>query len=337
MEGQSSELFDVPVGLTENYEKADFEKYNSPASENGLGGKLIWFEGTMGNTGSYGDGEGADSGYWAMITEDTGNSWYVMLDAVESTKQEVFSAMNGHRVCMFSLYLGYSEVYKAPSVAMICLFDRTDGKLLQSKAMDGYKAEPNRVKNERYEDNDTWMVIKQEMHVKSSGETVFIDKVIGKKDAIISATMYAKNSAGEVIGKSSNSIHLSAGNPDYFLFSFAKDISNAEITVEWKINTKPNYDGDINAIKVVSCEIDSRKQSEDKYSTDCILCIKQISDKIGAHASYKILVYNRNEFVAEKKGYVSMLPWKLEVGREVRNIKPIGNIRATQAECYIEP
>lgn len=37
-EENTNDLFDVPAGMCREYEKADFAKYNSYASENGLGG-----------------------------------------------------------------------------------------------------------------------------------------------------------------------------------------------------------------------------------------------------------------------------------------------------------
>jgi hypothetical protein len=40
-------LFDIPEGFTEGYEKADYDKFNSYASENGLADTKIWIEGRV--------------------------------------------------------------------------------------------------------------------------------------------------------------------------------------------------------------------------------------------------------------------------------------------------
>ena len=44
--GAKEELKEVPAGFCNNYEEAVFDKFNSNASENGLGGTKVWVEGT---------------------------------------------------------------------------------------------------------------------------------------------------------------------------------------------------------------------------------------------------------------------------------------------------
>lgn len=126
-------FFDVPSGFTKEYEKADFDKYNSYASENGLAGTQIWVEGEMDAiTTTIISNDGEEKIISSVITLDDGNKWLIGLDVDSAEGTKKYSELKNHRVCICGKYQGYSDIYEMPTVFMSSLFDRTDGKLINT-------------------------------------------------------------------------------------------------------------------------------------------------------------------------------------------------------------
>lgn len=123
-------LFDIPKGFTKGYEEAKFEKYNSYASDNGLGNTPIWIEGNLDNVSKVGSGDSAV--FMGQVLLDDDNLWLVALDGCIVSDKKTYSELIDHRVCIAGIYQGFSDVYEAPSMTMNKLFDRSTGDLLES-------------------------------------------------------------------------------------------------------------------------------------------------------------------------------------------------------------
>ena len=119
----------VPSGFYRKYEKAEFSKFNSYASENGLGGTRVWVE------GFYDEVNIIDSdGFHIMhstLTDDKGNRW---LDIEEANSKETFEKLINHRILVIGTYDGYSDVFDMPTIFLNSIYDRNTGNITSSVA-----------------------------------------------------------------------------------------------------------------------------------------------------------------------------------------------------------
>lgn len=130
-----AELADIPSGFTTEYEKADFEKYNSYASENGLAETLIYVEGTLGELNMMYDEE--NDYYRAELVDLDGNNWSIFYDAKQvnlkenwDILEEQYSSLEGDNVVICGAYMGYSGKYEMPTIECIKIFDRNKNKTI---------------------------------------------------------------------------------------------------------------------------------------------------------------------------------------------------------------
>lgn len=100
----------------DGYELADFDKFNSPAKENGLGGTLVYMDGKIKNTDTF------SFISFAEFVDNDGNSWLITLgleDGVDVAKEFI-----GKDVRIFCTYQGYSEKKQMPALAFENKSDR---------------------------------------------------------------------------------------------------------------------------------------------------------------------------------------------------------------------
>lgn len=102
----------IPADFISGYKEAEYSKYNSPASENGLGGNLIYFEGTLKKTEILDiDGTQTIFGY---VADADDNTWFVMMNCVPIVTETYFDAAIGKTVVCTVVYEGYSGTYNLP-------------------------------------------------------------------------------------------------------------------------------------------------------------------------------------------------------------------------------
>ena len=122
----------VPSGFYKKYEEAEFSKFNSYASENGLGGTRVWVE------GFYDEVNIIDSdGFHIMhstLTDDKGNRWLLVLDIEEANSKETFEKLINHRILVIGTYDGYSDVFDMPTIFLNSIYDRNTGNITSSVA-----------------------------------------------------------------------------------------------------------------------------------------------------------------------------------------------------------
>ena len=87
--------------------------------------------------------------------------------------------------------------------------------------------EPAEEKAENtYEHNEYYDIVETSSFQNSIGTTIVIHKVLAKKDVSVSATLLAYGSDGNVIGKSSDDIVLTAGQNNFFRYSPLRNCSH---------------------------------------------------------------------------------------------------------------
>ncbi len=123
----SVDNMDIPPDFISGYEEAEFSKYNSPASENGLGGSQIYIVGTLEKTEIL-DAEGTPLilGY---IADDEGNMWLVKMHIVPVVTETHFNAAVGTAVVCTVVYDGYSGKLQMPSTTLNELLILEDGTI----------------------------------------------------------------------------------------------------------------------------------------------------------------------------------------------------------------
>ena len=122
----------VPSGFYKKYEKAEFSRFNSYASENGLGGTRVWIE------GSYDEVNIIDSdGFHIMhstLTDTEGNKWLLVLDVEEANSKDTFEKIINHKIMVTGAYDGYSDVFDMPAIFLNSIYDRNTGNITSSIA-----------------------------------------------------------------------------------------------------------------------------------------------------------------------------------------------------------
>ena len=149
-DGISSSVFIKSLALEENesfaeidsytygLEKAEFSKFNSPASENGLGGTAVYLKGVLTEV-DYMDTESGEIilGY---ITDEDNNAWLSIMHTTSLVGKRIYARAIGKQVTILGIYGGFSEVKKMPSLYLYelridDLGDTIDG--LQKNIKDG--------------------------------------------------------------------------------------------------------------------------------------------------------------------------------------------------------
>lgn len=119
--GESSQttvgtLAEIPDEFIVGYEKAEFEKYNSPASENGLGGTKIYIAGRLIRTEVL-NAEGTKTilGY---VSDKDDNVWLIKMHVIPIVSEDHFASAVGKTVVCTVIYDGYSGVKEMPSTTL---------------------------------------------------------------------------------------------------------------------------------------------------------------------------------------------------------------------------
>lgn len=96
----------------DGFEKADYEKFNSYAEENGLDGTLIYIEGKVLNQTKIEDSEPPLLS--VVVEQEDGNRW-----AVSTPSDSKIDAIQDKNIRVFGTYLGFSDVINLPSLAVV--------------------------------------------------------------------------------------------------------------------------------------------------------------------------------------------------------------------------
>ena len=97
----------------DGFEVAEYDKFNSYASENGLKDTLIVIEGTLINSTVI----DSDSKILEITVEqDDGNRWTVGVPALVRDKENIFDDIINEKIRVFGTYSGYSDLFNLPAI-----------------------------------------------------------------------------------------------------------------------------------------------------------------------------------------------------------------------------
>lgn len=127
----------VPSGFTNGYEPAEFSKYNSPTSTNGLGGTNIYIDGVIYRTSLASAGEYGNI-IFGYITDHSGHDWVAILHHDLVVSQNEFDSIIGKPIVLLGSYGGFSETEKMPVIYMseLCLKETGEIKYGIQKILD---------------------------------------------------------------------------------------------------------------------------------------------------------------------------------------------------------
>ncbi len=126
-------LYDIPPGWKTDYEPAEYERFNSPAKENGLGGTMVWVSGSFETVSTY-DLSDVQSGlvaYTTFLTDENGNEWVINIDLNIYADIEKYAELVNHPICLCGRYDGWSGLYERPIIYVEKLFDRVTGNIIR--------------------------------------------------------------------------------------------------------------------------------------------------------------------------------------------------------------
>lgn len=98
----------------QGFEAAEFSKYNSPASENGLGGTKIYFQGTIEKVEITKLDAPADM-IVGIIKDSNNHEWLCSLNMTSFADKKEYEELIGEPVVVCGVYQGYSSVAKMPA------------------------------------------------------------------------------------------------------------------------------------------------------------------------------------------------------------------------------
>lgn len=123
----TSATVNIPDNFTDGYGLADFNKFNSNASENGLGGSLIYIEGVVGDIETVNSGD--EETYFCKVTTDDSKQWLVILNLKIIATKESYTSFVGNKAIICGTYTGYSSVHNMPAMNMVKMFNFSSGEI----------------------------------------------------------------------------------------------------------------------------------------------------------------------------------------------------------------
>ena len=154
----------------------------------------------------------------------------------------------------------------------------------------------NNSTDSNFEHNEYYDVVDTFTSVDMIGATTIIYKIQAKQDVSIESSVLAFDSDGNVIGKSTDDIILTNGKSNYFKYYFDTDITNAKLQPNMEVKNDSFLSGKRNAVEMVKYNL-----SEDNL----FVTFKQVTDKIGTFAKFKLLFYKGDKIVGAEDGYFS--------------------------------
>lgn len=117
----------VPLNFTDGYELAEFSKFNSPASENGLGGTKIYLDCVINNIRIIDtDAGGVLAGY---LTDNNDNKWMSLLHVIPVVNEKEFDGIINKPIVLCGEYSGYSGTEKMPVIDLCELCVKETGEI----------------------------------------------------------------------------------------------------------------------------------------------------------------------------------------------------------------
>ena len=156
--------------------------------------------------------------------------------------------------------------------------------------------QPTTENDQTYEHNRYYDIVETGAYYDVLGHVVLIQKVLAKQDVCMNGTIIAYAQDGSVLDKATDKITLTAGQYDYYRYTFNADISNATFGTNASVS-KDYLAGARNAVELVQYNVSGNS---------LFLSLRQVEDDLGAFAKYKILYYKNDKIVGDEDGYFTV-------------------------------
>jgi len=104
----------IPLEFTDGFEKAEYDKYNSRATDNGLKGTLIYFTGELKEIELI-ENSGSNT-IFGYVTDYAGHKWMVCMNSEQYVAGDYYDEYIGKEVCVRGRYNGYAVDFECPFV-----------------------------------------------------------------------------------------------------------------------------------------------------------------------------------------------------------------------------
>lgn len=180
-----------------------------------------------------------------------------------------------------------------------------------------------------YDNNQYYDVVETSTFKNSINYTILVHKVLAKKDVRVTGTILAYAEDGSVIGKSSDDIVLTAGQYNYFRYSFENDISSANLQMNAQAKEDTILVGERNAVEMVSYN---------QSGSSLFITFKQNVDDLGLFPKFKLLFYKDDRIVDTEDGYFDVYAENMNCkdATDVAEI-PVYNLDFDRFEYIYEP
>lgn len=188
--------------------------------------------------------------------------------------------------------------------------------------------QPTTENDQTYEHNRYYDIVETDAYQNILGHVVVIQKVLAKQDVSVNGTIIAYAQDGSVLGKSSDTITLTAGQYNYYRYTFDADLADAAFVRSAKLTTD-YMTGARNAVELVQYNVSGNY---------LYLTLRQLDDDLGTFAKYKILFYKDNQLVDNEIGYLSVYAGNLN-GKDSTDVIeiPVWGKNFDRIEVMFEP
>lgn len=116
--------------FTKGFELADFSKYNSPASENGLGETPVYINCTITEVEVMDVENSIAKAIVGYATDDGKNQWIILLNGTIFDNESTFKNIIGQPLILCGIYQGYSNVKNMPNINLSKLYVKNTGDII---------------------------------------------------------------------------------------------------------------------------------------------------------------------------------------------------------------
>lgn len=164
----------VPTGFIDGYEFATFNKFNSNASENGLGGANIYLNCTLDKI-DYMDNN-SEKTIIGFLTGEDGNKWLVLLHTTFVVNENEYNSILGKPIVLCGIYEGYSSVYSMPALTLTELCVKNTGEIKSGMGKIAYQDKQPDIPNSENKVLETAQDIENYLNEKYSNITTVAGK-----------------------------------------------------------------------------------------------------------------------------------------------------------------
>ncbi len=190
---------DKDLEYIEGFEKAEYDRYNSYASENGLKGTKIYISARVKKIFTQDDTVGI------IVEQEQGKQWVINVGTKPVWGEEKLHEIFGKEIEIFGEYMGYSENYKMPEVHIVSadrkyyfLVDEIKMPSSYFISLEGLKEISDKIIYSEYESEEnknTYKISEGIVEDITKYSKYFVNFIQKKDDSFTVQTAYIKESA----------------------------------------------------------------------------------------------------------------------------------------------